>query len=57
MALMAIDIVIISKNDLDLRCSLPLCIGYGVIHPCKVHGNGKRVSQNRPKSVLSDNDC
>ena len=57
MALMAIDIGIISKNDLDLRFSLLLCIGYGVIHPCKVHGNGKCVSQNRPKSVLSDNDC
>ena len=54
---MAIDTVIIGKNDLDLRCSLLLHIGYGVVHPCKVRGNGKCVSQNRPKSVLWDNDC
>ena len=54
---MAIDIVIIGKNDHDLRCALLLRVGYGVIHPCEVHGNGKCVSQNRPKSVLSDNDC
>ena len=54
---MAIDTVILGKNDLDLRRSLLLRIGYGVIHPCKVHGNGKCVSQNQLKSVLSDNDC
>ena len=54
---MAIDIVIIGKNDHDLRCALLLRVGYGVIHPCEVYGNGRCVSQNRPKSVLSDNDC
>lgn len=54
---MAIDTVIIGKNDLNRRRSLLLRVGYGVIHPCKVHGDGKCVSQNRPKSVLSDNDC
>ena len=54
---MSIDSVIIGKNDLDLRRSLLLRVGYGVIHPCKVHGNGKCVFQNRPKSVLSDSDC
>ena len=43
---MAIDTVIIGKNDLDLRCSLLLRVGYGFIHPCKVRGNGKCVSQN-----------
>ena len=54
---MAIDTVIVGKNDLDLRRSLLLRVSYGVIHPSKVHGNGKCVSQNRLKSVLSDNDC
>ena len=36
---MAIDTVIIGKNDLNL--SLLLHVGYGVIHLCKVHKNGK----------------
>ena len=38
---MAIDTVIIGKNDLNLRLSLLLHVGYGVIHLCKVHKNGK----------------
>lgn len=54
---MAIDTVIVGKNDLDVRRSLLLRVSYGVIHPSKVHGNVKCVSQNRLKSVLSDNDC
>lgn len=46
---MAIDTVIIGKNDLNLRLSLLLHVGYGVIHPCKVHKNCNvypRIDQN-----------